>query len=40
MPVELDGTFKQMLVDYYVSNNYDELSEWIYNNCLDGVNPV
>lgn len=40
VPVELDGTFKQMLVDYYVSNNSDELSEWIYNNCLEGVNPI
>lgn len=40
VPVELDGTFKQMLVSYYESNNADELAEWIYDNCLDGVSPV
>lgn len=40
VPVELDGTFKQMLVQYYESNNPDELSQWIYDNCLDGVNPI
>ena len=40
VPVELDGTFKQMLVSYYESNNADELAEWVYDNCLDGVNPV
>ena len=40
VPVEIDGTFKQMLVSYYESNNADELAEWIYDNCLDGVNPV
>lgn len=40
VPVEIDGTFKQMLVSYYESNNADELAEWVYDNCLDGVNPV
>ncbi len=40
VPVEIDGTFKQMLVSYYESNNADELEEWVYDNCLDGVNPV
>lgn len=40
VPVELDGTFNQMLVSYYESNNEDELATWIYNNCLDGVNKV
>lgn len=40
VPVELDGTFKQMLVSYFESNNADELAEWVYDNCIDGVNPV
>lgn len=40
VPVELDGTFNQMLVSYYESNNEDELTTCIYNNCLDGVNKV
>ena len=37
---ELDGTFKQMLVSYYESNNADELASWICDNCLDGVNKI
>ena len=40
VPVHLHGAFKQMLVSYYESNNAAELAEWIYDNCLDGVNPV
>ena len=40
VPVHLDGAFKQMFVSDYESNNADELAEWIYDNCLDGVNPV
>lgn len=40
VPVELNGSFKQMLVSYYESNNADELAEWVYDNCLDVVNPV
>jgi len=36
----LNGSFKQMLVSYYESNNADELAEWVYDNCLDVVNPV
>ena len=40
VPVELDGAFKQMFVSDYESNNADELAEWVYDNCLDVVNPV
>lgn len=40
VPVHLHGTFKQMLVSYFESNNADELAEWVYDNCIDGVNPV
>ena len=40
VPVKLDGTLKQMLVDYYESNDSDELSEWIWKYCLDGINEV
>lgn len=38
VPVELDGVFKSMLVKYYESNDMQELKEWVYNNCIDGVN--
>lgn len=37
IPVELDGTFKSMLVKYYETNNMDELKRWLYDNCLTGV---
>lgn len=37
VPVELDGNFKAMLVKYYETNDMAELKQWLYNNCLDGV---
>lgn len=40
VPVKLDGLFKQKLVDYYESNDNEELKSWIVDHCLDGVNPV
>lgn len=40
VPVELDGTFKSLLVKYYESNDDVELKQWIYDNCIDGVNKV
>lgn len=39
VPVELDGTFKSMLVQYYESNYMTDLKQWLYDNCIDGVNP-
>lgn len=40
VPVELDGKFKSMLVEYYETDNMQPLMEWIYDNCIDGVNPT
>ena len=37
VPVELDGKFKTMLVKYYETNSMDELKQWIYDNCIDGI---
>ena len=37
VPVKYDGTFKQMLVDYYESDDDSELKQWAFSNCLDGV---
>ena len=34
VPVELDGTFKAMLVEFYETNNIEPLSVWLYNNCI------
>lgn len=38
VPVELDGTFKSMLVNYYETNDTTYLKQWLYDNCIDGVN--
>lgn len=40
VPVELDGTFKQMLVNYYESNDANEIKLFLYEKCVDGLNPV
>lgn len=37
VPVELDGTFKTLLVKYYERNDMTEIKQWVYDNCLDGV---
>lgn len=40
VPVELDGTFKQMLVEFYESNNNTAIKKFLYEKCIDGLNPV
>ncbi len=40
VPVELDGTFKTKLVDYYESNEPKKFMSWIRENCLFGTNEV
>lgn len=40
VPVELDGTFKQLLVDYYESNDNHIIKKLLYDKCMDGLNPV
>lgn len=37
VPVELDGTFKSMLVNYYETNDMKNLKQWLYDNCIDGI---
>lgn len=37
IPVELDAQFKTMLVDFYVSGDMNTLKEWLYENCIDGI---
>lgn len=40
VPVKYDGAFKQMLVDYYESNDNVKRKEWIADNCLQGTTLV
>lgn len=37
VPVELDGIFKTKLVEFYETNDMTELKQWVYDNCIDGV---
>lgn len=38
VPTEFDNTFKQMLVNYYETNDDRNLKQFVYNNCLDFIN--
>ncbi len=40
VPVKLDGQFKQLLVDYYETNNWNNILLFMYENCLQGINPT
>ena len=37
IPIDLQGTFKEKLVNYYETNDMQELKAWLYDNCLDGI---
>ena len=37
VPVELDGKFKTLLVKFYETNDMEEMKNWIYDNCIQGV---
>lgn len=37
IPVELDGKFKTQLVAYYETNQIEPLKQWLYHNCIDGI---
>lgn len=40
VPVKLDGQFKQLLVEYYETGNWDNILLFMQENCLQGVNPI
>lgn len=37
IPIDLQGTFKEKLVNYYETNDMQELKKWLYDNCIDGI---
>lgn len=37
IPVEFDGKFKTMLVEYYETNDMKKIKQWLYDNCIDGI---
>lgn len=38
VPVEKIGEYFTKLINYYETNDMQDIKEWIYNNCIDGVN--
>lgn len=37
IPVDRIGDYLTRLIKYYETNDNKELTEWIYNNCIDGI---
>jgi len=37
IPPEFTGTYKQKLVDFYETGNSEEIKQFLYENCLDGI---
>ncbi len=40
VPVRLDGKFKELLVKYYETDDYDVILEFIRDNCIVGLNKI
>ena len=38
VPVEKIGEYFTVLSDFYETNDYKKIKQWIYDNCIDGVN--
>lgn len=38
IPLEEQTTFREMLIDFYETNNMEKIKKFIYNNCIDGIN--
>ena len=37
VPIEKIDEYFTVLIKFYETNDYTEIKEWIYNNCLDGI---
>lgn len=37
VPVEKIGEYFTMLIEFYETNDYTNIKNWVYNNCIDGV---
>lgn len=35
--ISKSGTYKQKLVDFYETDNSEEIKKFLYENCLDGI---
>ena len=37
VPIEKDAEFGELLIQFYETNNDDQLKKWLYENCLNGI---
>ena len=37
VPVEKIGEYFTKLINFYETDNYSDISKWIYDNCIDGI---
>ena len=37
IPVEKIGEYFNYLIEFYETNDYTKIKEWLYENCLDGI---
>lgn len=37
VPIELQPTFTKMLIDFYGSNDMEPIKQFVYENCIDGI---
>ena len=38
VPVEKIGEYFTVLINFYETNDYQKIKQWICDNCIDGVN--
>ena len=38
IPIEQQVTFREMLIDFYETDNMYRIKNFLYNNCIDGIN--
>lgn len=38
IPVDKQKNFVELLINYYETNNAEDISDFIYHNCIDGIN--
>ncbi len=37
VPIELQPTFTKLLIEFYETNNMEEIKLFLYENCIDGI---
>ena len=38
IPIEQQVTFREMLIDFYETDDMSRIKNFLYNNCIDGIN--